>query len=211
MRVLSLITLLTITFLSAFPKDECPCTNNLSIHCDTINFKSNSKLFWNSNCDSTWLTFISTNGNSKILTSLEPDLSNYATRLGSSLVKEINGSIWFKHRWISGCCMPPDIFFINPNNGKENLRIQSQQLINVDYDNNKILYFEDTTYTNIIYLNLDTNTERKMDFSKENFKSQFQMGYTLYPMDIFNNVIYSESMVRFYYNNGTLKKELIIK
>lgn len=87
-------------------------------------------------------------------------------RTGLHLLKEYPNYLLFNYKWTSGCCTPPDIVFISKENGKEIKRINNDQFIGGDIDENYLLYFSDTTYKKLIYLDHYTDIQYFVPFEK---------------------------------------------
>lgn len=129
---------------------------------DTTHFSNGGKLYYLWNCDSTWLTF---QGKEKVIlkscSKVDPIL---CSRLGLQFLKEYNKYLLFLYNWSSGCCTTPDLVFIDKKNGQEIKRITNDQFVCGDNDQDYSMFFTDTTYMELVYLNHQTNREIKFQF-----------------------------------------------
>ena len=96
-------------------------TLNEIVNCDTVKFDNTAKLYWNFNCDSSWLTFESPKHFKNIIFSL--GLVNYTGKLGYSYAQEYQNRFLIQNRVISGCCAPSDFYLFDKSTGqlKKNL------------------------------------------------------------------------------------------
>jgi hypothetical protein len=88
------------------------------IDCDIIKFDNNTRLYWNFDCDSSWLTFENLKHKKEILYSLGEGLQNYTGRLGYSYAQEYKNRFLIKNRVISGCCAPMDFYLFDKSTGR---------------------------------------------------------------------------------------------
>lgn len=119
---------------------------------NTTKLSNGAILHYRWNCDSTWLTF-SNKKKQVILKSCSDFDPILCSRLGLNYIKEYPSYLLFVHEWISGCCAPPDLVFIDKESGKEKGRITNNLFVWGDTDKDYALYFSDSTYANLIYLN----------------------------------------------------------
>lgn len=174
---------------------------------DTTLITNGSKLYYQWNCDSTWMTF---ENNDKIIlkscTKFDPIL---CSRLGLNFIKEYPKYLLFKYDWISGCCTSPDIVFIDKNNGMEINRITSDRFVWGDAEEDYILYFSDTTnFNKLIYLDNNTDKEYALIFENDKVIKSKNENHILQLSDIFKNFQKNESDFNFEFitNNGKTEK-----
>lgn len=183
-----MIMILTINGFSQ--KSNCGCDikkNNPEnqYKCDTTIFSNGSKMYWQWNCDSVWLTF--ENKDKSILKSCEKTNVYECERTGLNFLKEYPNYLLFQYKWISGCCTPPDIVFISKVNGSELKRITNDLFVWGDVDENYILYFSDTTYTKMVYLENNADKECTFQFDKEQVNKSVDKNQVLQMADLFKN------------------------
>ncbi len=174
--------------------------------CDTTVFSNGAKMYWQWNCDSAWLTF--ENKDKIILKSCEKTDVYECERTGLNFLKEYPNYLLFQYKWISGCCTPPDIVFINKENGIELKRITNDLFVWGDVDENYILYFSDTTYTKLVYLENNTNKEYSFQFDKEQVDKSVDKNQVLQMADLFKNFKKNENDFTFDFktSEGLIKK-----
>ena len=99
----------------------CNCIEDESlkenISCEPEFLDNNSKIYWNFNCDSSWLTFENASVYKKILYVLNKDMIGYTTRIGYIDFKEFKNTFLITNKVISGCCAPADYFIYDKTNG----------------------------------------------------------------------------------------------
>lgn len=86
------------------------------VNCDTVKFDNGANLYWNFNCDSSWLTFESPKHFKNIIYSL--GLVNYTGKIGFSYAQEYKHKFLLQNRLISGCCVPSEFFLLDKTNGQ---------------------------------------------------------------------------------------------
>ncbi len=123
---------ITLALSTISLESQCDCLElglieENQYNCDTTFFDNGAFLYWQLNCDSTWLTF--ENRQKVILKSCEKEMLLECKRIGLLFIKEYPNYILFIHEWISGCCTTPDLVFISKENGLELNRVSKYQFI----------------------------------------------------------------------------------
>lgn len=141
---------------------NCSCKTNSFLDnfvvCDTTHFKNGADLYWQFNCDSSWLTF-ENNGIKKIMYSLPEGMIDLTGRIGYIFVKEYDESLLFINKQASGGGFPANFELINKNNG-EVLEELGTIIHSSDMDSgNYILYLSSDSLDTITYYNIDTKTK----------------------------------------------------
>jgi len=196
-----LLLIFIITFFDSFGQlSECTCEKRNIIlenqyKCDTTNFSNGSRLYWQWNCDSAWLTF--ENKKRLILKSCEEMDVYSCQRTGLNFLKEYPQYLLFQYKWISGCCTPPDLVFISKENGKEIKRISKDQFVWGDVDENYVLYFSDTTFKSLIFLNHNTDKQYIYQFEVGKVLNTATQNQVLQLGDIFSNFKKNEAYFTF--------------
>lgn len=174
MKQILIVLLVFICSSTVFSQESnCGCdTINIipenRYKCDTTVFTNGAMMYWQWNCDSSWLTF--ENREKLILKSCDEVNVYGCLRTGLNFQKEYPNYLLFIYKWISGCCTPPDIVLISKDNGREIKRIPNVQFVWGDSDEDYVLYFSDITLNELIYL--DHNTEDQYVYQFENGKIQ---------------------------------------
>lgn len=191
MKQILITLLITICTLSGFSqKSNCGCDKKKinpenQYRCDTTFCSNGAKMYWQWNCDSAWFVF--ENKEKIILQSCRETDVYECQRTGLDFLKEYPNYLLFQHKWISGCCTPPDIVFVNKENGRELKRITNNLFVWGDIDENYVLYFSDTIYTDLIYLDHNTEKEYSLRFDKAEIEKSVAKNQVLQLTDLFKN------------------------
>ncbi|MGE5436664.1 MAG: hypothetical protein ACM3O3_05500 [Syntrophothermus sp.] len=174
--------------------------------CDTTLFSNGAKMYWQWNCDSAWLVF--ENKEKVVLKSCEESNVYECGRTGLNYLKEYPNYLLFQYKWISGCCTPPDIIFINKVNGSELKRITNDLFVWGNIEEDYVLHFSDSTYTRLIYLDNNTDKEYILRFDKEQVNKSAAKNPVLQLADLFKNFKKSGNDFTFDYktSEGVIKK-----
>ncbi|MET3979842.1 hypothetical protein ABIB62_002816 [Mucilaginibacter sp. UYP25] len=152
-----------VTCASAQKVCNCSANKNWSegISCKDIILKNKSKLYWQFNCDSSWLTFQNKLGEKKIIYSLE--LVGYTGRLGYSYATEYKAGFLIQNNLISGCCTPPEYILYSKMTGKEIINLGPLIYYSVRYNDPLIVSYN--TDALVVY-NIETKKRMKIDLPK---------------------------------------------
>jgi hypothetical protein len=181
-------------------------------NCEYQNFQNGSRLYWQWNCDSAWLTF--ENNEKLLLKSCEDETVYGCQRAGLGFLKEYPSYLLFQYEWISGCCASPDILFISKKTGKEIERITQDLFVWGDIENDYLLYFSDTTFTSLVYLNHLTDKKYNIQFEPNKIDSLAQTREVLRLTELFENIQKNEDELTFELklkNGEMIKKRIEIK
>ncbi len=131
--------------------DEFPVMNSSTVNCDTLVFKNDSKIYWQFNCDSVWLTLENRYKSKTVINQVPLELYGYTYRIGYHLIKEFSESLLFRH----GCPAtgPCDYSLLDKTTGKNIMDFG--QLICIDTD----IQFENAheyKFDFVVYLNVET-------------------------------------------------------
>lgn len=142
-----------------FFTQQCGCYKNPQwkeiISCEPQILKNSAKIYWQYNCDSSWLIFQNKNIKKKIF-SLDKDLIGLTTRLGYSGIREYKSSFLAEFRVISGCCEPPEYILHNKNNA-EVIGELGSFLYQGKTKNNIPFILTLKSFTSILFTDLNTN------------------------------------------------------
>jgi len=97
MKLIALI-ILTLSITCSFAQCKCDSVPemNVWVKCDTTILKNGAYLYYQFNCDSTWLTF-ENNHIKKYIFSIGADLTQYNYRLGYDLTAEFKNYLLFRY------------------------------------------------------------------------------------------------------------------
>jgi len=182
MKTLLIIGL--IILCKVFYAQECTCELNpelaVNISCKAVVLNNQSKIYWQYNCDSSWLTFKNSKGLIKILYSLERALMDYTGRLGFSYAAEYKSTFLIQNNVISGCCDPPEFILFDKANGKEKINLGRLVFYSEFKNYPFVVYFENNKYAfegkesrenNLILRNIDNNKTFKIKLPSSRIKT----------------------------------------
>ncbi|MGC4102577.1 hypothetical protein [Ferruginibacter sp.] len=150
----------SLFFTTAVYSQQCSCATDSSlseiISCEKILFKNNAQLYWQYNCDSSWLTFVSSAGKKNILYSLDDGLQIYTEKLGYSYAAEYNASFLIQNNLISGCCTPPEYLLFNKATGKEIKNLGSLIFYSEEIKYPLVVFIEPKKMNSLLFYNVNT-------------------------------------------------------
>ena len=164
----------TIIFLVLFKltySQHCNCDENPEIKevitCKPIHFKNKTEIFWQYDCDSSWLSFKNSKGKKTVLYTLEAGLMELTEKLGYSYAAEYKSSFLIKNNLISGCCVPSEFILFNKTTGKKQSVLGRLIFYSEDSKHPVVVYFESNgenknLFNNIILKNIDKNKSYKI-------------------------------------------------
>ncbi len=133
--------------------------------CDTTYLTNGAKLYYKWNCDSTWLTFEFIERT--ILKSCMNTDPIICSRTGISFIKEYPSYLLFINKYSSSSSWSLGLTFLNKQSGQEIFEISNKQFVWGNSDEDYALYFSNTKYDELIYLDCLSNKKHKY-FFKEN-------------------------------------------
>ena len=135
-------------------------------------FSNASKLYWQFNCDSVWLTLENISKQKKVIDQVPIELSDLTYRLGYHLIKEFKNAILFRH----GCPATGPCYYKLLDKTTGTVLKESGQLICIDtdvrvdsaykYKFNFIVYLSVDTEEIIVYF-VDSNKTQKHPFTEK--------------------------------------------
>ncbi|MEO9257834.1 MAG: hypothetical protein ABI207_05590 [Crocinitomicaceae bacterium] len=175
--------------------------------CDTTVFTNGSKLYYQWNCDSTWLTF--ENKEKIILKSCLDSDPILCSRIGLNFIKEYPNYLLFVYKWASSGSWSPDLVFIDKENVQEKNRISSGQFVWGDTDENYALYFSDTTFSELIYLDHESDKEYMYLFKDNEVLNSIKKNKVIQLNDLFKDIKKTNELLTFNFINENNKTEQI--
>lgn len=182
-------------------KPNCGCVKDSLIteyttDCDTVTLKNQSKLYYQFNCDSIWLTLEQKNGLKKILYQEKENFKQYygiQYRLKYFLSKEYKNTVLFR----SGCPAngPCNFVLVDKNTG-----VLKRQLGELIYEHDPrtfydfIIYFSND-YKSITVEFVDTGRKIKTNVKKEDFNA-------IIPEYQFDKIKYTNGIITLGYNGN---------
>ncbi|RZJ66343.1 MAG: hypothetical protein EOO47_25450, partial [Flavobacterium sp.] len=93
---------------------NCHCDKDATlaqiISCNPKSLDNQAKLYWNYNCDSSWITFENKKGDRKIIFTLGKELLELTNKIGHTKLEEFKSTFLYANSVISGCCDPEDYY-----------------------------------------------------------------------------------------------------
>jgi hypothetical protein len=154
-------------------QQKCFCDKDTTlkeiIDCGIIKFDNKAKLYWNFNCDSSWLTFESPTHKKKIIFSLGEGLQDYTERLGYSYAEEYKNRFLIQNRVISGCCAPSDFYLFDKTTGQ----LRKKLGILIFYSQNKklpvVISLTNSSYDTMLTINDNSLSVYNIDKNKTHY------------------------------------------
>jgi len=139
------------------------------INCKPVCFKNGAKLFWQYNCDSSWLVYKNSHGGRQVIFSMEfVDLTGL---LGFSYVQENKHSFTIENRQISGCCAPLQYRLFDKETGRQLRDFGDCIWYSNESQYNFLLYFIDGSDHKIRFYFIDKEKYLDLTIPKGRFKS----------------------------------------
>jgi hypothetical protein len=201
--------------LNGLSQDQvCVCATDSSLSrtepsCDTTHFSNGAKLYYSWNCDSTWLTF---ENKEKVILKPCMAMRPLCTRVGLTFINEYPTHLLFTYSWVSGCCDPPDLVFIDKESGLEQKRISKNLFVWGEADGAYSLYFENSTLTNLVFYNHQKDSYSYLSFEEgEVNRSMSSMG-AMFFTKIFKEFSLSTDGLHFEFTNaeGVVEKRVVL-
>lgn len=185
--------------------------------------ENNSKLYWDFNCDSSWLTFESQKGMKKVLFSLPKELIELTGRLGHYDFQEFNTSFLYTHSVISGCC-DPDVYYLYDKENGDLIKHLGRAVYVGDKDYHpyfaSLIYNEKDTISgedySVVLYNIDTRKQLIRDMPANDVQLGMENNDYLFPEAVFdgpvtiqNNILEISYHVDKYEKGKTLQHKTI--
>lgn len=172
--------LLIFLFLFTKAYSQCKCDSDSDmedrISCEVTHFSNHTKLYWQYNCDSSWLVFEKRNGKKEILMSFEKEMMDFTERLGYNYAAEYKFTFLVQHNVISGCCDPPEFILFDKETGIYKKNLGPLIFYSEDPKLPYVVYFkgrnydtpgEKADYNSLIILNIDSNKVYRKSLPKD--------------------------------------------
>jgi hypothetical protein len=163
------LQILVFFFIVSKAYNQCKCASDSDmenrISCEVTHFRNHTKLYWQYNCDSSWLVFQKRNGQKEILMSFEKEMMDFTERLGYNYVAEYKFTFLVQHNVISGCCAPPEFILFDKQTGVCQRNLGPLVFYSEDpkypyvvfFNGNQYANNEKSDYNSLIILNIDSN------------------------------------------------------
>jgi hypothetical protein len=109
-------------FLNLIYSQTCSCSKKPElkdlISCKPTIFKNGAKIFWEYDCNSSWITFQNGKKKKKIF-ELEKEWIDFSSRLGYRSWTEYKNSFLIENSVVSGCCQPLEYILYSKETGNK--------------------------------------------------------------------------------------------
>lgn len=186
------------------------------LSCDTTYITSKTILFWQWNCDSSWLTLQQKGKAQTILDVLEREKMPKSSSIGMHYIKKIGPSLWLKKQEVSGCCYPPTHSFFNLKRMKESFHIDKKLFVWENLDLNYLVHFEDTSYQTLVLYNPKENKKYIAQNKVKDIAYTLANGNIPFVKELFERPKVTKDSIKFTYSylnhkNQWLKEVISIK
>jgi hypothetical protein len=203
---------LTLVFLlsaSAFAQ-RCGCEadsleeDEVFMTCDTTSFDNGALLYWNYDCDSSWLNF-QYQSNTISIFSLGTELRDYAGRLGYYYFVEYDSFFMAHYATISGCCAP-DIYFLHNKYTGEVSKAYSEAIFMSSERNFPYMVsfnlFKDSAakdYSSLLLTNFITSQQVIVPLTGHDIEKAMRNNEVLYDEELFTDAVHNEQSITLSY------------
>jgi len=170
------------------------------VKCDTTIFSTKTRLYWQWNCDSSWLTFETKKGTKRIIQTFKEDELPKTESIRPRFIKEFDSKLWFKQQKVPGCCYPPSHFLLNAKVGTTLWEVQEDLFVQENQEKNLVFYFSDTTFTQLVAFDLMKNKKTNYTIPKNRILKTLKMAKVPFVSEIFEKSRIVKSQVEMYYN-----------
>ncbi|WP_147436510.1 hypothetical protein [Chryseobacterium sp. 7] len=155
------------------------------ISCKPAQFQNGAKVFWEYDCNTSWITFQNRNIKRKIF-ELEKDFIELSGRLGYRNWTEYKKSFLIENSIVSGCCQPGEYILYDKNNGRKIADLGSIIFIS-KYKN---IPYTITLKTNskLLYTNLNSSKSYPINIPKDKIEKTLKSAHEFYPENLFENI-----------------------
>ncbi|WPO91659.1 hypothetical protein [Chryseobacterium sp. YR459] len=180
--------LILFFFLSWVDGQKCNCLKKTElknlISCQPTQFQNGARIYWEYDCNTSWITFQKGNIKKKIF-ELEKEFIELTGRLGYRSWTEYKTSFLIENSLVSGCCQPAEYILYNKNTGKKITSLGTIISINDKKDHPYIITLIQNN--KLLYTNLNNNKSCTIKVPQDKIKSTLKNTNELYPENLFEN------------------------
>lgn len=175
---------------------QCSCAQKPelkdAISCEAAQFQNKAKIYWEYNCNSSWITFQKGKEKRKIF-ELEKEFMELSGRLGYRSWTEYKNSFLIENSLVSGCCQPSEYILYDKNNGRKIKELGTVVFINDTKDQPYMITLK-TTHK-LLYTNLNNNISYPIKIPANNIENTLRNSEELYPEKLFENIHLKNKML----------------
>jgi hypothetical protein len=188
-----LISTVLLIYATIIYGQQCRCETDTSLNevisCKVIYFKNHSKLYWQFNCDSSWLTFENKYHEKTSLYILEDGLMGYTEKLGYSFAGEYASTFMIQNNLISGCCTPAEYILFNKSTGKELKNLGSLIFYSDKVKYPLVVSFADTNFNTLKFYNVNAKQSFSVSLPRNKIKNTLKKGEEVHPEYLFEEPV----------------------
>lgn len=188
------------TFISA---QICSCSEMPDlkelISCKTTTFQNEAKIYWEFDCNSSWITF-ENGGLKKKIFELDKSEMEFSGRLGYQSWTEFENSFLIENSLVSGCCQPDEYILYNKNNGDKISDLGT--LVFIEKSGKKPFLLTLKGNDDLLFTDLSDSKSYVVNIPKDKIDKTLENSDELYAENLFGNV---------QMKNGLLSMELRYK
>ncbi|WP_345203533.1 hypothetical protein [Chryseobacterium ginsengisoli] len=211
-----LLIIIFSCFLHLIYSQNCGCSKkpelkNL-ISCRPTIFKNKAKIFWEYNCNSSWITFQKGKYQHKIY-SLDKATMEFSTRLGYINWTEYKNSFLIENSMASGCCDPHEYILYSKETGVKIANLGTAIFKN---DSDKDPYVLTMSGNDeVLFTNLNDNKSCRIKIPQKKIENTLKNSDKFYAEELFENFQLKKGILSMQLKykdsrNSKWKKEAII-
>ena len=192
------LTIILVCFFTQIYSQKCECSTNSDlknlISCKQTKFQNGAKIYWNYDCNSSWIIFENGNIKKKIF-ELDKQFIDYSGRLGYRNWTEYKNVFLIENSIVSGCCQPGEFILYNKNNGKKIAELGTIIFLNDSKNIPFALTFKNNSQ--LLFTNLNENKFCEIKIPLNLIKKTLQNSNELYSENLFENIEFKNELLTF--------------
>ena len=169
------------------------------ISCKTTTFQNEAKIYWEFDCNLSWITF-ENGGLKKKIFELDKSEMEFSGRLGYQSWTEFENSFLIENSLVSGCCQPDEYILYNKNNGDKISDLGT--LVFIEKSGKKPFLLTLKGNDDLLFTDLSDSKSYVMNISTDKIDKTLENSDELYAENLVGNV---------QMKNGLLSMELRYK
>ncbi len=168
---------------------QCSCSQKPELKdvlsCEAALLQNGAKIYWEYDCNSSWITFQKGNEKRKIF-ELEKAFIELSGRLGYRNWTEYKNSFLIENSLVSGCCQPSEYILFDKNNGRKIAELGTVIFISDTKNPPYIVTLKNNHQ--LLYTNLNNNTSYPVKIPEKIIENTLKNSEELYPENLFKNI-----------------------
>lgn len=177
---------------------EMPDLKDL-ISCETTAFQNGAKIYWQFDCNSSWITF-DNGGLKKKIFELDKTEMEFSGRLGYKSWTEFENSFLIENSLVSGCCQPDEYILYDKSSGDKISDLGT--LVFIEKSGQKPFLLTLKGNDDLLFTGLNSNRSYVVKIPKDKIDKTMKNSNELYAQNLFQKV---------QMKNGLLSMELRYK